>query len=311
MKEITLNRLRLGKQFVGYRVNVMEGSNRSVSFDVSNDYIKSFLKIFRSKDIKKGVVIDGKLVNGIFVTPDEKDVYEVSSLEQGVELLNKYYFCNTTVSNDILNITETPEEAAIRKEQEYQAFLDTLITGKRLDLNSLEFGHGGDVGYVYGYLEKASNGVKCDFRYHFQPDKDTGKVYLECHFIDLREMIKFVHNLLGLLNRKNWTILDLKVSSTYNLVNPDVHLQKGRIPRIENQKQFVTSVLKRFGLNATGRIIARDVLLHGRDTGGDIEVQDDSHDTFILSYKCEVPGYERHWSGSLERTRFFYVGGGI
>ncbi len=311
-KEIVVNRLRLGKQYVGYRIDVVSEGQRVLSFDVADDLVKQFLELFHSDNIKKGVVIDGKVSNGFFVTSNEQCVHEVTSLEVGRYLLNRFYFFDMPISDDVLGATETSEEAAIREKEEYQRYLDTLITGYRPNLKEEMYSDEGDIKHVYGYLEKAAEGVVCDIQYDVQPDKWSGRVYLRCHFVDFREMLKFAYNLLGLLNRKTCSAY-LEVEYLEEAGKPSKVLKNSRIPRRGSQSQFVSSILKSLDLDGSKRISVTDIEIvsyGGGLAGGDVDIGDEG-DTFVLSYECEAPGYIKHWSGDLKRNKFFVpVGAG-
>ena len=99
MGKIVLNQLQLNGSVVGYRFDLMNSDGgRIVSFDVNTVNAKAFLSMVNADSVEKGRVIKGKEVNGVFVTPDESNVIEVTTKKSAVDLLG-VYFGDVSVAN--------------------------------------------------------------------------------------------------------------------------------------------------------------------------------------------------------------------
>lgn len=93
MSKIVMNQLQLNGSVVGYRFDLLNSDgDRIVSFDVNTANAKAFLSMVNADSVEKGQAIKGREVDGVFITPDESNVIEVSEIAQAKDLLEKYYF---------------------------------------------------------------------------------------------------------------------------------------------------------------------------------------------------------------------------
>ena len=283
MGKLIVNRLRLNQLYVGYRVEAIKSNGSSVLFDMEDGLLKPFLRLFTTTDVSQGSVIDGRVVNGLFVTDNEENVFEVETISAAEALVGKYFLCSPKYMT----------------EDEYKEYLRSLITYSRPNLKSYEYGYFGDVPNLYSLLVKASQGVKCNILADVQQNVGEGSFSFEVAFIDFREELSFVHNLLSLLNRKVWN----PEVSILGSDEEDRDLKRYRIPYLSDKTMFVENVLYKFGILGRQEIFQEDVSVFGEDDFGRLSCCDSRSEDEIegtgespifhsLRYTVAIPGYD-------------------
>ena len=277
MCKIIVHRLRLNQLYVGYRVEAIKTNGKRVYFDVSNELLEPFLKLFDRENIAKGGVIEGREVGGVFITDNEKDVYEVETRSEGKMLVDKYFRCDPSYMS----------------EDEYYNHLMSYIINSRVDLSKVECGGFGDVPKVYALLEKAAKGVDCNIQLfdEYGIYKKKGLLCFKVVFVDFRDQLEFIHNMLVLLNRKVW-LPDVEVWREEDESTP---LQrKYKIPVTENKPEFIRTSLEKFGIPNKEHLLKNDYWVDGSaGFGGEMscvnirpEEEAVSLDEFTNEYYC-------------------------
>lgn len=278
MCNVVVYRLRLNHLYVGYRVEATKTNGKRVYFDVSNELLEPFLKLFDRENIAKGGVIEGRDVGGVFVTDNEKDVYEVETRSKGKMLVNRHFRCDISGMCD----------------EERYVHLKSYITGSRLNLSDVKYGSFGDVPKVYSLLEKAANGVECNILLLKDSLHLSEKRVLKLGvvFADLKEELSFIHNLLYLLNRKVW-MPDVEVIDDKILETPSLR-KKHKIPYTEDKGVFIRDALSRFGIKDSGYLILRNAWIAGSAgfggilSCGDIRPEEEYDERNPMEYHCFI-----------------------
>jgi len=185
-RRIVVNKLSLDGNLVGYRFDILEGSNKVVSLDINKNAAKAFLSLVDSSQIIKGYNIKGRIEGSLFVTNDESNVVEVTNKNQAIEVLNKYYYnVHDDAIEDILDIGEDTKEDEARKRVENSIKGDVRVSANEIEC---EYDY---VFKILALINKSSKGIKCD-NYVFE---HYVEIKFECVFNDLKELFKFVYTL--------------------------------------------------------------------------------------------------------------------
>lgn len=277
---VIVNRLRLNQLYVGYRVQATGNSGGVVYFDVPNEVLTAFLKLFGDVSFEKGVIIDGKEVNGMFVTANETNVYEVETVSSGKELLDKYYFCIESVSPELID--------PVSEELDRLASVESAVQGRRVILSDLQYGDFGDIPVVYNVLNKAAEGLKCDILAFPHQDAYEGNMKFQCSFIYFDDFLSFLHNMLVSLNRKVITISAGAKSYVDGRELPV--LKRVKVSSNCSLTQFVTSILDKMGLGGLKNIKVMDYQVYWNDGVTDFDFDDN---LYIACYYVKYPGYSQ------------------
>lgn len=248
MCKVIVNRLRLNQLYVGYRVEAIKTNGKHIFFDVTNELLNPFLRFFSTEEVSKGVIIDGREVGGVFFTDNESDVHEVETLSNGRKLVEKYYRCN-------------PEYMS---EEEYYNHLMSYINDGRVDLSKVEYGSFGDVPKVYSLLEKAAKGVDCNIQLFDEDDEYRNKGLLRFNvvFVDFRDRLEFIHNIMTLLNRKVW-LPEVEIWNESDGEDGFVNPRKYKIPYVQDKSEFICISLEKFGIPNKKYLTMEEVMAHG------------------------------------------------
>jgi hypothetical protein len=302
MKEIVVNRLRLQGKYIGYRVNLMEGTKRVVSFDVSDDKvgIKGFLKMFRSNDIKKGVVIDGTLSGNMFVTPDETNVFEVTDKACAERLLDKYYFNESSVElDDLIDITETQKEVAERKERTKREVVDCERRKKIRSLESrkphidsidkFEYKDYDGIPYAYKAFAEAIKGTHAYFSIEDIGGYDEDStLHFQGSFIDFIDFLQFTYNLRRFLQEPEMTVFSASVSTPNGAVQI-ASVENASVSCECSQDKFLHTILSMLALPTKDRILCEDFKISWSDDY--FPCLDSEDGVFCVHENLEYPGY--------------------
>lgn len=298
MWDIVVNRLRLNQLYIGYRVQTFSNTGDTVYFDVSNDMLPQFLKLFGDVNISKGTVIDGKEVNGMFITDNETNVYEVETISVGRELLDKHYFCVESVASELL-----AESDEVKSELELIKAIESAVQNRRVSLRDLPYGYFGDIPIVYNSLNKAAEGIKCDILAFPHQEALEGNMKFQCNFIYFDDFLAFLHNMLISLNRKVITV-SAGVKSYVDTRELPV-ITKSKVSCNCSRAQFIASVLEKLGISGLKNIKVMDYQVFWNDCFTDFMFEDD---LYIAQYYVKYPGYDQNDENPKDakyRAKFF------
>ena len=203
---VVANKLNLGKETIGYRFDIMEGLNRLVSFDIAEDYAKYFLKMVGKERIRKGLVIQGKVQNNMFITGNEENVIEVTNGTQAKELLDKYFFTTDKEINEILS--------GVNKSK-----VD-LIKGKieKLEVEKYHFADCVEIRKEFIKLVKSVNGVRADLNILEDMDKNSGEFKFSIKVANVVDLFKCIYNITK-LDEGNRVTFKGYIGNTRDIVN--------------------------------------------------------------------------------------------
>lgn len=196
---IVVNKLNLEKETVGYRIDILDSSSKKiVSVDITEDKVKSFLKMIGSAKINKGVIIPGKIVNGLFITGNDDNIIEVKTKAQANEILNKYFFNSDDKVEGVLNSINSTESEVIKNR----------IRGDRDTLGKTEYGECRPIQSDYNNIVKALKGINNNLHVNEYQDKSSGELVIDVDVLTRKESLKIFHSL-GKAKNLGKVILDV------------------------------------------------------------------------------------------------------
>lgn len=176
-KYVVVNKLCLGKETVGYRIDILEGSSKVKSIDINEKNAKTFLKMVGKDKIKKGVVIQGKLVNDRFITDSSDNILEVKSFDQAKSILDEYIFNSNKEVEGVMNSVGSTK-------------IEGKLKGNKDTLEQIEFGKYKLVKEEYSKIIKALSGINYDFYVDEHQDSYSGELPLIAHVSSLEDLVK-------------------------------------------------------------------------------------------------------------------------
>lgn len=289
MKDLVLNRLRLGKKYVGYRLDVFDGTRRVASFDVSDENVKSFLRMFHNDNIKKGVVIDGSVSNGVFSTPNEEMVFEVAGKDVAESLIRQYYFGSRGILPDVFEITETQGEIDDREHAKFLKEIES-VEPSIADIGDFDYKNYGEIPYVYEAFSNAIVGTKVQVHVSVYED---GVLNFSCIFVDLTDILRFVYNLWTYLGKTSVTF-----SAMFGLADEEKLISKVDGVTVSFgscQNDFISSVLSILKVPSNVMITSDKYYVYWGDSevfvkGFEIS-SDDEVKYFRGEHNCSYPTY--------------------
>ena len=261
-KSVVVNKLNLGKDTVGYRVDIVDMyRTKIVSVDISENRIKPFLKMVGSVKVSKGVIIPGKLVNGLFVTGNDDNIVEVRPKAQADEILNKYFFNSDEEVKNILDGIDCTEEELIRKN----------ITGHVDTLVGTSFGVYRKVQNDYNTMMKALKGFKYNLYVEENQDRNSGDLQISADLATRNEALKVYYNFEKAMGRDKIKVQLYTEDSSYVPLSFNLN---------EPFEKFASTINKRIG--------STDIELVGDYTNCYVS----SNGCHVVLYRRDIPGYE-------------------
>lgn len=197
--KIQANKLMYGEKLVGYRFSILKDTGeKTVSLDVDKRSAKSFLSLVDRSNVEKGYVIQGEIVANVFITSDEADVIEITSANEAVEALQKYYYnCDNKNEGILDDIKET-------KEEENDRLIREIMSGGDAILEKYEYSDFGYVPLVYKLFTEASKDIPHRL---FIDDSNVEDYYalmvFKNVFYNLKDVKRFLTKVFGICNIKN------------------------------------------------------------------------------------------------------------
>lgn len=103
MKGLAVNKMMVGGEMLGYRVEYIEGGRIIASLDMKEDVCRYFLEKVGQVNIRKGVEVFGEVVKGSFVTDLDINVIKVTTKDDVEEVLEKYFYNKPDKIDYLLN----------------------------------------------------------------------------------------------------------------------------------------------------------------------------------------------------------------
>ena len=293
MEKIKVHRLKLGKDYVGYRVEACSCNGNKVYFDVPDDLFNVFVKLFHTSKIYKGRVIAGRNVDGRFVSDNETNVYEVSSLEEGQALLNRYYY------EFLEGGLESAVSGNLSKCYDIDRYLSSFSAERISNVAGCKYWNFGKVKEVYTLLAEAVKGTHCSILHSVKQSEDKGYLVFNVIFSEFCDGLHFVHSLMGLLNIKVWAPT---MEVYYEDFDYDLEKRKYHFTKHNDAKEFENTLLPKIGVGWGEALPCYSFAVHGSDgmaklgTWGDsfielgLSASDSYGDLHCFSYYVPIPG---------------------
>lgn len=286
---VIVNRLCLNNSYVGYRIKATSCSGKTVFFDVPNELFRSFIKLFHTDHVYKGRVISGKEQNGVFVSDNEVDVYEVTSWEQGQSLLNRYYFEFTE---------EGWKPSSVWDESNYYGksrYLNSFTKGRVSDISKCKYSSFGYVPKVHKLLVNALKGVNCNLLYRVEQQEYKGGLIFDVVFTEFSSGLYFVHNLLKQLGRNTW---NPNIEVYYDEWDGVSGVKTYRFATGDSSIRFAETLLSMIDINYCEDLECNEFSVYGSDGMAEIGIwgkqdEDGLHgELHRFSYEVPIPGYK-------------------
>lgn len=294
MEKVKIHRLKLGKDYVGYRVEAYSCNGNNVFFDVPDDLFNVFVKLFHTSKIYKGRVIVGRDIDGRFVSDNEANVHEVSSLAEGQALLNRYYF------EFLEGGLEPAKVGDLSMYPDRDEYLRSFSDGRISNVAGCKYWNFGQVKEVYNLLVKAIKDTHCSIVHSVKQSEDKGYLILNVIFKEFGSGLRFVHNLMCLLNIDAWTPT---MEVCWEDFDCDLEKRKYHFTRVNNADVFGDTLLSKIGVRWGEALPCYEFAVHGSDgmaklgTWGDSLVKlvfstppSSYGDFHCFSYHVPIPG---------------------
>ena len=261
-KSVVVNKLNLGKETLGYRFDILENYEKLISLDVSKEYVNYMLKIIGKDNIKKGVIIQGNIVNGLFITSNEEKVVEVTNKKQAESILEKYFYSSDKEINEVLDGVNSTKEG----------LMESKITGHIDTLENTQFAKFKVIKDDYNTVLKCAKGFKCNINVFEDQDDYGGSLRIPVSFSNPIDALKYSYKLDKALGLKESRINLAKVKEGSGYTD-------FMFPLSEPVEKFIDAVK-----NAIGSLDDLEGNLSNRyvSTG----------DAYVVGYERGIPGYD-------------------
>lgn len=183
-----LNQLVCKKEVIGYRLSEIPNSN--VSLDMTKELAKELLSCIDKSKVRKGLIVEMKLKGNVYISENEQNTIEVSSLKECLSYINGVKSSEGILNEEFNNTNE--EKKRLREE------LNNKFFNQKDNCYFEDLEH-----YILYYTEVkeiaekfriASSGVGCKVIGFMLIEKWDSKVKFDVHFPNLLEVGKFLHN---------------------------------------------------------------------------------------------------------------------
>ena len=270
-KYIVINKLNLGRSTVGYRIDIVDHYRKVATIDISDKRVKAFLQMIGNVKMEKGVIIQGKLVNGLFVTGHDDNILEVQTKEQVQDVLNTYFFNKENEVDSVLNsIDKTADE-----------IVDSKITGKVDTLRGTEFGDTRVIVNSYKLAIASLRGTKHNFIINECQDSYSGEFKFSAYFSNPLDALKYMYRFEKSLGKGSDSCLTLWRNDISKYCTDNISLTC-------SFKDYVDKVKSIIGDTST---------LEGNTSSLFITYDDD---LYIVDYSISIPGYVEVEYGNID-----------
>lgn len=208
--KIQANKLMYGKELVGYRFIIMDNHGfKSISLDVAKKDVKAFLSLVDQSKMIKGFQIKGNVVKGMFVTFDEENVVEVTSMDEAADIL-KRYDCFNDVEDVLGGINSTEDE-------ERAEYLNEIFDGHIATLENCFSKNDEKVVITYNRVVKALKGIKGNLDIQEDDDEYEATVIFRAFLPSIEALVNYIFNYHRLVGEKELKCKDVIIRSKKEL----------------------------------------------------------------------------------------------
>ncbi|MGV3076467.1 hypothetical protein ACEE21_15420 [Clostridium baratii] len=263
-KIVVVNKLNLGRETLGYRFDIKDGSDKLISFDIAEENAKNFLKMVGKEKIKRGSVIQGRLSNGLFITDAGDNILEVKNGTQAREIINKYILATDKEVDNVLNEVGKPENYTVKGNIQI------------LDSGRFEFSDCVEIREEYDKMVKSGKGLTINLSINEVQDAESGEFKFSVYVSNVVDLFKYIYNLAKLGGRKSISYRGY-IGNNKGVLNLDIG---------NSLNEFIKKVSEKVDINKVTYMEGE--LKIGDKTGYFITYSK----TFVIESTTFIPGHE-------------------